>query len=112
MSDEDRALVPTDQRTIDFYGDELTAVLVEDEHGQTVYVPIRPICDFLGVAWSPQRRRINRDVVLSRVAMSVTVTVTDIDPSSRQPRHSAILLRCLGRSNGCDQLHEHSAGGI
>ncbi len=40
-------------------------------------MPIRPLCDFLGVSWDPQRRRINRDPVLSRKIQRVTVTVTD-----------------------------------
>src|SRR5690606_7921495 len=33
-------------------------------------------CEFLGVAWSPQRRRIMRDPVLTRKLKGVTVTVT------------------------------------
>jgi hypothetical protein len=83
MSDEEKALAPVDQRTVNFYGDELTAVLVADEQGQTVYVPVRTICDFLGVAWSPQRRRIMRDPVLSKMVKGVTVTVTPWKQSER-----------------------------
>ena len=74
---EEKALVPIDQRTVDFYGDSITAVLVDIAGEEQVLVPIRPICDFLGVTWSPQRRRILRDPVLSKHAQSVTVTVTD-----------------------------------
>ena len=48
MSD-DKALVPVDQRTVSFYGDVITAVLVRMEEGEQVYVPVRPICDFTGV---------------------------------------------------------------
>jgi hypothetical protein len=70
---EERALVPIEQKQVEFYGDELTAVLLEDG---TVYVPIRPICDYLGVDWSAQRQRVIRDLVLSEVAKGVVVITT------------------------------------
>ena len=72
MSD-DKALVPVEQKTVEFYEDQVTAVRLDSGE---VFVPIRPICDNLGVTWSPQRRRINRDPVLSEEVTSVTVTVT------------------------------------
>ena len=67
---QDKALIPTEQRAIDFYGDELIAVLVDD----MPYIPIAPICDFLGVSWSGQSERIRRDAVLSEAAISLRVT--------------------------------------
>ena len=70
----DKALIPIEQRTVIFYDDEITAVLVEVNGRQAVYVPIRPICDFLGVDWSSQRQRINRDAILSRHFVVVTTT--------------------------------------
>lgn len=75
------ALTPVEQKQVVFYDDEITAVLVEVEGKREIFVPIRPICDFLGVAWDPQRRRINRDLVLSGEVKGVTVTVT---PGGRQ----------------------------
>lgn len=72
MTDE-KALVPVEQKIVEFYEDEVTAVRMADGE---VFVPIRPVCENLGVAWSPQLRRINRDPVLSEEAISVTVTVT------------------------------------
>ena len=75
MSDE-KALVPVEQKQVVFYNDEITAVLVDLNGEQEVFVPVRPICEFLGVAWSPQLRRINRDPVLSAEVKGVTVTVT------------------------------------
>lgn len=77
MTEEQKALVPVDERQVEFYGDEITTVLVEVGGQNEVFVPIRPICDFLGVTWDPQRRRINRDPVLSKNTQRVTVTVTD-----------------------------------
>ena len=75
------ALVPVEQKQVVFYDDEITAVLVNLRGKQEIYIPIRPICDFLGVAWDPQRRRINRDPVLASEVKGVTVTVT---PGGRQ----------------------------
>ena len=68
------ALVPIEQRAVIFYDDELTAVVVDVDGRQVVYVPIRPICDFLGIDWSAQRQRINRDPILSRHFVVVTTT--------------------------------------
>jgi hypothetical protein len=100
MSDE-TALIPVEQREITFYEDQITAVLVEEEDGERrVYVPIRPLVDALGMAWSGQYERIQRDPVLSDVAMSVRVTRTDIDPESRRPHTSELLALPLGFVNG------------
>ncbi|MFN2135007.1 MAG: phage antirepressor N-terminal domain-containing protein [Candidatus Promineifilaceae bacterium] len=85
---EEKALVPVEQKEVEFYGDHLIAVRSQ---GGSVFVPVRPICDLLGVNFDGQRRRINRDPVLSEEVMSVVVTTTDIDPSSRRPRTSEML---------------------
>jgi hypothetical protein len=74
MADESNSLIPVEQKEVIFYDDEIIAVQVEDG---TVYVPLRPICDLLGIQWSAQRRRINRDEILSEVARILSVSVTD-----------------------------------
>ncbi|HEX6384591.1 MAG TPA: phage antirepressor N-terminal domain-containing protein [Anaerolineae bacterium] len=74
---EEQALVPIEQKTVNFQGDDVTAVLVETERGEQVFVPVRPICDFLGVSWTGQIERINRDPVLSEVVSTVRVTRTE-----------------------------------
>ncbi|MCI0396386.1 MAG: ORF6C domain-containing protein [Chloroflexi bacterium] len=94
---QQRALVPIEQREIGFYGDALTAVLSDDG---TVYVPVRPICDYLGIAWNAQYERMKRDPVLSEVMMSVRVTRTDIDSGSKQPRTSQVVALPLDFVNG------------
>ena len=73
----EQALVPIEQKTVNFQGDDITAVLVETEEGEQVFVPVRPICDFLGVSWTGQIERINRDPVLSEVVSTVRVTRTE-----------------------------------
>jgi hypothetical protein len=72
----DKALMPIEQRTVTFYNDEITAVLVAAEQGSSVYIPIRPICDFMGLNWDGQRRRILRDPVLAEEMKGVVVTTT------------------------------------
>lgn len=76
MSD-DSTLVPVEERTVVFYDDELTAVLVRVGGDDQVFIPVRPLCDNLGVSWSAQYRRLSRDPVLSEVQATVAVTATD-----------------------------------
>jgi hypothetical protein len=64
---------PLAQRTVNFYGDELTAVQV----GEQVYSPVKYMCECLGVAWAPQWQRIERDAVLSTVIVTITVEAKD-----------------------------------
>ena len=63
------------QREIDFYGDQIVAALVpaEGQPQPAIYVPVRPICEYLGLDWSSQRQRIDRDPVLSDVRQGVVV---------------------------------------
>lgn len=73
----EKALMPIDERSVDFYGDEITTALVQLEGYLQMYVPLRPICKYLGLAWSGQFERINRDLVLSEEVRRVRVTRTD-----------------------------------
>lgn len=68
-------LIPVEQKTVNFYDDDVTAVRMADG---TVYVPVRPLCERLGVAWNAQYERIKRDSVLSEVMMTIRDTRTDI----------------------------------
>ena len=67
----DRALVPIEERTVGFYDDEIPVAIIEDGK---VYVPLHSLCDFLGVNYRSQRRRINRDPVLSKFIVDVTIS--------------------------------------
>ncbi len=68
------ALVPVRQETVNFYGDLIVAA--EGPEAE-VYVPLRPICDALGLAWAAQRIRLNRDPILVEAQRSVIVTITE-----------------------------------
>lgn len=70
----EKSLVPILQKQVLFYDDEITAVLVEQADEKVIYVPVRPICDFLGVSPTGQRDRIFRDPVLSEVVTNIRVT--------------------------------------
>jgi hypothetical protein len=73
---ESKALVPVQQKQVIFYEDEITAVLVRIHEQERIFVPIRPICDYIGLDWSAQFRRINRDPVLSEATQGVAITTT------------------------------------
>jgi hypothetical protein len=77
MTDESQALIPLQERQVPFYGDQVLAVLVDVEGEPQVYVPLRPICGYLGLAWNGQRERIMRDPVLSEAVQFVRVTRTN-----------------------------------
>jgi hypothetical protein len=64
---------PLAQRTVNFYGDELTAVQI----GEQVYTPVKYMCECLGVDDRAQVQRIQRDAVLSSVACMIHVTAKD-----------------------------------
>jgi hypothetical protein len=70
-------LTPEEVRTVEFYGDEIAAALIHAEGEALIYVPLRPLCEYLGLSWSAQFERIKRDEVLSEAIKTVRVTRTD-----------------------------------
>jgi hypothetical protein len=79
-------LVPIEQKQVDFYEDAITAVRLKDGR---IFVPVRPIVESLGVDWNGQRRRINRDPVLSAKLATVDVTSTE---GERQVKRGVLCL--------------------
>lgn len=75
---DEQSLEPIREVTIDFYGDEIPAALVVIDEGgrQIVYVPVRPLVEYMGLSWPAQWERINRDAVLSQMVRGVRVTRT------------------------------------
>ncbi len=82
MSDES-ALIPVEQKAVLFYEDEITAVQTEDG---TVYVPVRPLVERLGLNWSGQYSRMQRDAVLKEEQR-----VCVIQTHSRGPQEAICL---------------------
>src|SRR5215813_2147855 len=87
-----KALVPIQESRMDFHGDELQVVLVEVEEGRQIYVPIRQFCDYLGLDWSGQYRRIERDEELRETLSSVVVTTTLMPVRGQRQSYSALCL--------------------
>jgi len=77
MSDDsDQTLVPIEERIVEFYGDEIKGVRVTRSPSgySEFYVPLRQLCDYLGVSYTGQRERINRDAVLSKKLETIQIT--------------------------------------
>lgn len=70
------ALSPVEVRTVDFYGDQIAGALVRSDDAEQIYVPVRPICEYLGLSWGSQRNRIIRDEVLAESVRGVFITNT------------------------------------
>lgn len=67
----ENAIAPLEQKTVTFYDDQVVAVRLPNGE---VCVPIRPICEAMGLNWSGQRQRIQRNPVLSEVLRTVTLS--------------------------------------
>ncbi len=71
--DPSTAIQPRAERVIDFYGDPITVALA----GEEMYVPLRSLTEFLGLEWSSQFRRLQRDEILASRVQQVIVTSAD-----------------------------------
>lgn len=96
MSEENQqqALVPIEERQVDFYGDDITAALVEvgNQEQPQIYVPLRPLCDYLGLDWSSQLKRTRRDEVLADALNSVVIMTTG-EPGVGQGRRETLCIK-------------------
>lgn len=73
-------LVPQAERTVDFYGDQISVALVGEGAESEVYVPLRTITEFLGLGWGSQFNRLQRDEVLKARVRMITVHGADGRP--------------------------------
>lgn len=71
-----------EQREVDFYGDELTAIRADDGN---IYVGLRRMCQLLGVDTQGQRQRINRHLVLNDGLRESVL------PTAQGPQRSQVL---------------------
>ena len=72
MSDGN-ALVPVQQKEVEFYEDRITAVYAQDDDRGDIYVSINQICDLLGIDRRGQQRRITNDAVLAKHTRQVVI---------------------------------------
>lgn len=73
IEDPATAIQPRAERVIDFYGDPITVALA----GEEMYVPLRSLTEFLGLEWSSQFRRVQRDEILAGRVRQVNMTSAD-----------------------------------
>jgi hypothetical protein len=71
---EEKDLSTLEKQIVDFYGDEITIAVVDIDGRSRLYVPIKVISDYLGLAWSGQFERIQRDKILSEVGALIRVS--------------------------------------
>lgn len=71
---ETPAFTPLAERAVDFYGDTIVAYTFDIMGGREIYVPLRPLCEYLGLSWNAQRERIRRDPVLDEALRFARVT--------------------------------------
>lgn len=81
MSMSEKALAIIEQRDVDFYGDELTAIRAEDGH---IYVSLSHLCDALGIDTQGQARRIKRQSILLKGYSWVDILSTQPAPQRRR----------------------------
>jgi P22_AR N-terminal domain/ORF6C domain len=84
-------LEPVEVKEVDFYGDLVVAAQVNLADKLQVVVPVRPICDYLGLDWSSQRKRILRDPVLSKKIVSVVIMTTETTGQGKGRREQTCL---------------------
>lgn len=77
MRDAAQHVEIVEERWVEFYGDTILAAMVRVAGKPTIIVPVRPVCEVLGLAWSPQRRRILRDDVLSSTVTEMVTVAQD-----------------------------------
>lgn len=92
MSEETTTLIPIEERKVDFYGDEIIAALVEIGEQSQIYIPIKPICDYLGLSWAGQSERIKRDLVLKEVSKGIRVTRIPLEGKRKGGPQEALCL--------------------
>jgi hypothetical protein len=62
-----------ERRYIGFYSDRIELILADVRNIVRLYIPVRPICKYLGLSWSGQLERIKRHPVLSREIILIYV---------------------------------------
>ena len=77
---EEKALTPIEQKSVDFYGDDLTAVRASDGR---VYAGLTQMCNALGIDPQGQRRRAERHAVLAKGLKGVDNLSTPLKPSDK-----------------------------
>ena len=76
--------------TVDFYGDRIPVVAQDGN----VLVPLRPICQAIGLDWSKQLKNLKDDAVLAGIVATVA-TMPDHDALKREYKYICLPLSYL-----------------
>lgn len=95
MEESRTPLVPVEEQTIEFYGDQIVAVAIEEEGVRRIYTPVKPITDYLGLDWSSQYKRIQRDAILSQEARLMVIATMNTNPAGGRPDMLCLPLEML-----------------
>lgn len=74
-------LVPVREAQVEFYGDTLAAAQLADG---TILVPVKPLCEYLGLSWPGQFERLKQNPVLSEALQGVRVTRTPAEGGTQE----------------------------
>ena len=78
-----------EQKEVTFYGDQVVAAMADDG---TVFVPVRPLCELLGVSWQGQARKLRSDPVLSDVSMTVNISLQSSATRGKRTSYDMVSL--------------------
>ena len=67
--------MPTEILFVNFNSNPI--MTVTDSHTGIVYIPCKPICEAIGVAWDAQRVKIQEDEVLNSTTIQIAVVASD-----------------------------------
>ena len=67
--------MPTEISFVNFNSNPI--MTVTDSHTGIIYIPCKPICEAIGVAWQSQLEKIKQDEVLSSVITEIVITAND-----------------------------------
>lgn len=73
------SLAIKEYREVDFYGDQILGVKVEENGQETVYVPVKRLCENLGLARYPQQEKIQQERVLSEGSIKIMLPIIGKD---------------------------------
>lgn len=69
----DEAIDPIEQHDVDYEGHTLVSTLIDQGNGPEIYIPLRPIVEYMGLAWGSQANRVRRDPILSESSLTIKV---------------------------------------
>lgn len=73
------SLAVKEYREVDFYGDQILGVKLVENGEETVYVPVKRVCENLGLSFTGQREHILRRTVLRNGVRIIRIPVTRSD---------------------------------